>query len=72
MELVKDQRTKEKLDQKFTRLIFEECLKRGLIVMGYNPEIRINPPLIIDEATAEEGIEMLDRAFGRVADRINP
>ncbi|MDZ7343272.1 MAG: aspartate aminotransferase family protein [candidate division KSB1 bacterium] len=71
IELVKDRRTKEKLDKKFCRMIFEECLKRGLIVMSYNPGIRINPPLIIDIETAEEGLAILERAFNRVADRIN-
>lgn len=71
VELVKSRGTKEKLDKESCRLIFKECLKRGLIVMGYNPDIRINPPLIIDEATAAEGIEIMDEVFTDVADRIN-
>ncbi|HYQ86999.1 MAG TPA: aspartate aminotransferase family protein [Bacteroidota bacterium] len=71
VELVRNRRTKEKLDKETCRLIFKECLKRGLIVMGYNPDIRINPPLIIDEATAEEGIDIMDTVFTHVADRIN-
>ncbi len=71
VELVKDKRTKQKLDKESCRMIFKECLKRGLIIMGYNPDIRINPPLIIDEATAAEGIEIMDEVFTDVADRIN-
>ena len=71
VELVKNKQTKEKLDKQACKLIFHECLKRGLIVMGYNPDIRINPPLIIDEATAEEGIDIMDEVFTHVADRIN-
>ncbi|MFI5252354.1 MAG: aspartate aminotransferase family protein [Bacteroidota bacterium] len=71
VELVKDKKTKEKLDKETCKLIFHECLKRGLIVMGYNPDIRINPPLIIDEATADEGIEIMADVFTHVADRIN-
>ncbi len=71
VELVKNRVTKEKLDKQTCRMIFHECLKRGLIVMGYNPDIRINPPLIIDEATADEGIEIMSEAFSSVADRIN-
>lgn len=71
VELVKNKATKEKLDKQICKMIFQECLSRGLIVMGYNPDIRINPPLIIDEATAEEGIEILGEAFSHVADRIN-
>jgi len=71
VELVKNRVTKEKLDKQTCRMIFQECLKRGLIVMGYNPDIRINPPLIIDEATADEGIEIMNEALSSVADRIN-
>lgn len=70
VELVKPG-TKEKLDKDTCKLIFKECLQRGLIVMGYNPDIRINPPLIIDEAIAEEGVEIMEAVFTHVADRIN-
>jgi 4-aminobutyrate aminotransferase/(S)-3-amino-2-methylpropionate transaminase len=71
IELVKNKLTKEKLDKANTRMIFQECLKRGLIMMGYNAEIRINPPLIIDEETAEEGIAIMDEVFTNAADRLN-
>ncbi len=71
MELVKNPRTKEKLDKQYTRMIFAECLKHGLIVMGYNPDIRINPPLVLTEEEAEEGIAIMEDAFAHVADRIN-
>lgn len=71
MELVKDHNSNEKLDKKYTQMIFQECLKRGLIIMAYNPDIRINPPLIINKEIAEEGIEIMEGAFKNVADRIN-
>jgi 4-aminobutyrate aminotransferase/(S)-3-amino-2-methylpropionate transaminase len=71
VELVKNRATKEKLDKATCKLIFQECLKRGLITMGYNPDIRINPPLVIDEATAGEGLQIMDDVFAHVADRIN-
>jgi len=71
VELVKNRTTKEKLDKETCKLIFKECLKRGLITMGYNPDIRINPPLVIDEATAGEGLSIMDEVFAHVADRIN-
>jgi 4-aminobutyrate aminotransferase/(S)-3-amino-2-methylpropionate transaminase len=71
VELVKDRATKEKLDRNTCKMIFQECLKRGLITMGYNPDIRINPPLVIDEATADEGLSIMDDVFAHVADRIN-
>jgi 4-aminobutyrate aminotransferase / (S)-3-amino-2-methylpropionate transaminase / 5-aminovalerate transaminase len=71
MELVKHKGTKEKLDKQYTRKIFAECLKRGLIVMGYNPDIRINPPLVITHDEADEGIAIMEEAFSHVADSIN-
>jgi 4-aminobutyrate aminotransferase-like enzyme len=71
MELVKNPHTRERLDKKHTTFLFQECLQNGLILMGYNPDIRINPPLIITEEVALEGIEIMERAFTRVADRIN-
>jgi 4-aminobutyrate aminotransferase/(S)-3-amino-2-methylpropionate transaminase len=69
VELVKPGTT-QKLDKEICKSFFLECLKRGLITMGYNPDIRINPPLIIDEATAEEGLSIMDEAFAVIADKI--
>ncbi|RPI17470.1 MAG: aspartate aminotransferase family protein [Ignavibacteriae bacterium] len=71
IELVKDKGSKVKLDKKYTQMIFLECLKRGLIVMGYNPDIRINPPLVISKEIAEEGINIMQEAFTVAADKIN-
>ena len=70
IELVKGKDSKDKLDKKYTQLIFTECLKRGLIIMGYNPDIRINPPLVITEEIAEEGIEIMDEVFQYVAEQL--
>jgi 4-aminobutyrate aminotransferase-like enzyme len=70
VELVKSKNSKEKLDKKYTQIIFKECLNRGLIMMGYNPDIRINPPLVITEEIAEEGIEIMDEVFQYVAEQI--
>ncbi len=70
VELVKDKSSKEKLDKKYTKMFFHECLKKGLIIMGYNPDIRINPPLIITEEIAEEGISIMEEALTYVAEQI--
>jgi 4-aminobutyrate aminotransferase-like enzyme len=67
LELVKDRRTKELVSKEFTKALFQECLRRGLVAMSYNPVIRINPPLSIDEPTALEGLEILDEALGAVS-----
>jgi 4-aminobutyrate aminotransferase-like enzyme len=64
VDLVKDRSTKESLSPDITRVLFIEALKRGLFSMSYAPKIRINPPLTIPEEQAEEGIEILDEAFG--------
>ena len=70
IELVKDKKTMEKLDKKTAQVIFAECMKRGLILMGYNPDIRINPPLVITREIAEEGIEIMEEVFDYVAEQI--
>ncbi|MDR3611505.1 MAG: aspartate aminotransferase family protein [Ignavibacteriaceae bacterium] len=70
VELVKSKGSLEKLDKKYCQIIFRECLNRGLIVMGYNPDIRINPPLVITEEIAEEGLEILREALIYVAEQI--
>ncbi|HEY9158546.1 aspartate aminotransferase family protein [Candidatus Binatus sp.] len=71
VELVRDLETKELLGKKVTELIFAECLKRGLVIMGYFPKIRINPALVITEAQAEAGIAILDEVFAHVRDRVD-
>ncbi|HYB53065.1 MAG TPA: aminotransferase class III-fold pyridoxal phosphate-dependent enzyme, partial [Thermoanaerobaculia bacterium] len=67
LELVKDRRTKELVSKDFTKALFQECLRRGLVAMSYSPIIRINPPLSIDEATALEGLELLDESLEAVS-----
>lgn len=64
VELVEDRRTKAPLAKKWTRALFSECLRRGLVSMCYGHAIRINPPLVIDEPTALEGLDILDEAMG--------
>jgi 4-aminobutyrate aminotransferase-like enzyme len=71
VELVKDRKTNEKLDKKYTQMLFKEALDRGLIMMGYNPDIRINPPLVISKEVAEEGINIMEEALKVVSGRIN-
>ena len=66
MELVKDRRTKEPLGKDLTQALYKECLRRGLAAMTYSPTVRINPPLIISEATALNGLAILDEALGTI------
>ena len=39
--------TRKLLDKGVTRGIFDTLLARGVLAMIYNPEVRINPPLVI-------------------------
>ncbi len=67
VELVKDKKTKEPLDRKLTLKLFHECLQRGLISMCYSHNIRINPPLVMTEAEAEEAADILTGALETIA-----
>jgi 4-aminobutyrate aminotransferase / (S)-3-amino-2-methylpropionate transaminase / 5-aminovalerate transaminase len=52
------------------RRVFHTALSRGLLCMCYGPRIRINPPLVIDMATALEGVEILEETFEALADEL--
>lgn len=67
LELVRDRATKELVPNDFTKALFQECLRRGLVAMSYTPVIRINPPLNIPEELALEGLDILDEAIGATA-----
>ncbi len=66
IELVQDRTTKAPLAKDVTQALYQECLRRGLLAMTYSPSIRLNPPLIIREDTALEGLAILDEALGAV------
>jgi 4-aminobutyrate aminotransferase/(S)-3-amino-2-methylpropionate transaminase len=70
VELVRDQKTKEPVDKAVTRQIFLQTLKRGLVCMNYKPNIRINPPLILNREEADEGLAILDEVFAYVVKHI--
>jgi 4-aminobutyrate aminotransferase-like enzyme len=67
VELVRDRHTKEPLAKDVCVRLFRECLRRGLISMAYSPSFRVNPPLTIDEGTAEVALSILDEAFAALA-----
>jgi 4-aminobutyrate aminotransferase-like enzyme len=71
LDLVRDRKTKEPLSAKTTELIFKQALRRGLLVMSYFPRIRINPPLVITQAQAEAGLEILDEVFTQLRDHVD-
>jgi len=71
VDLVKDRDTKEELSSQVTERIFQEALKRGLLMMGYFPRMRLNPPLVITAAQVQEGIDILDEVFQCIADEVD-
>jgi len=67
LDLVKDRRTKEPLSPAVGERIFLGALRRGLLLMGYFSRMRINPPLILTETQARDGVAILDEVFAEVA-----
>ncbi|NNN06495.1 MAG: aspartate aminotransferase family protein [Elusimicrobia bacterium] len=57
------------LDKAVCREVFEESLQRGVLTMAYNPSLRINPPLVITEAEAVRGLDLLGEALDVVRRR---
>ncbi len=72
MEFVKNRRSKELLPGKVMEIIFQESLKRGLIAMNYTAQFRINPPLVLTEAQAEEGVGILDEVCAYIDREVRP
>jgi 4-aminobutyrate aminotransferase-like enzyme len=66
VELVQSRDTREPMDKPTCEWIFKQCLQRGLLTMAYAPRVRINPPLVITEEQALEGIAILDEVFAAV------
>jgi 4-aminobutyrate aminotransferase-like enzyme len=71
LDLVCDRGSKRAMSRKVMEIIFGEALRRGLLMMGYFPRIRINPPLVITEAQADAGAEILDEVFAHVRDHVD-
>jgi 4-aminobutyrate aminotransferase-like enzyme len=64
-----DPKTSKPLDTASCREIFEEGLKRGIMTMAYTPSLRINPPLVISESQALDGMNRLEEALSVVQRR---
>jgi 4-aminobutyrate aminotransferase/(S)-3-amino-2-methylpropionate transaminase len=70
LQLVEDRASKKPLAARVTEAIFQECLKKGLLAMNYAPQFRINPPLSLTRAEAEEGVAILDEVFAYVLEQV--
>ena len=61
--------TRTLLDRKTTRWIFDTLLARGVLAMIYNPEVRINPPLVIQEDDAMTALATMKDVLSEAAER---
>ena len=69
IELVADRETKEPLGADSMNAIARRCLEEGVLVLTagtYGNVVRLLPPLTIDDALLDEGLEVLDGAIGAV------
>lgn len=62
--------TRTLLDKKLTRWVFDTLLARGVLAMIYNPEVRINPPLVITEEQAMEALAIMKDVLLEASDRV--
>jgi len=62
--------TRRLVDKKTSRWIFDTLLARGVLAMIYNPEVRINPPLVIDEDQAMGALATMKDVLGEAAERL--
>jgi 4-aminobutyrate aminotransferase / (S)-3-amino-2-methylpropionate transaminase / 5-aminovalerate transaminase len=61
--------TRRLLDKPQTRWVFDTLLARGVIAMIYNPEVRINPPLVITEEQAMSALAIIKDVLHEAAGR---
>lgn len=61
--------TRALLDKKQTRWVFDTLLSRGVLAMIYNPEVRINPPLVITEDQALEALATMKGVLHEACER---
>ena len=67
IELVTDRETKEPLGADAMNAIVRRCLENGVIVLSagtYGNVVRLLPPLTIDDALLQDGLNVLDEAIG--------
>lgn len=63
IELVRDQTSNEPLSREEMRVIFQQLLSRGLLVMPSGSALRINPPLTLSRELADAGCEILEQVL---------
>ena len=65
IELVKDRSTKEPYEEA-GKLVYQKAFRKGLAWIPAGHILRMSPPLIMDEAIAAKGMDIIDEAIGEV------
>lgn len=61
--------TRTLLDKASARWIFDTLLARGVLAMIYNPEVRINPPLVLNEEQAMQALAIMKDVLREAGER---
>jgi 4-aminobutyrate aminotransferase-like enzyme len=69
LELVADKRSKRPISRRVAQGIFGDCLRRGLLTLGYAPSLRLQPSLTIDLDAAQVGVGILFEVFDELLRR---
>jgi 4-aminobutyrate aminotransferase / (S)-3-amino-2-methylpropionate transaminase / 5-aminovalerate transaminase len=62
--------TKKLLPKDVARWIFDTLLARGVLAMIYNPEVRINPPLVITDEQAMSALAVMKAVLSEAVERV--
>lgn len=65
IELVKDKATKEPFEEA-GKLVYQKAFRKGLAWIPAGHILRMSPPLIMDEAYAMKGIDIIEESIGEV------
>lgn len=66
VELVRDQATREPLDDETMHDLFLFCKENGLFFQTAHNVVKLKPPIIIRKEQAEEAMDILERALRRI------
>ncbi len=66
LELVRDRDSKERVDPVTARELMLALARRGVLIAGGGPVVRITPPLVLSERLALKGVALVDDALGEV------
>lgn len=66
IELVRDRDSKQRVDPAVGRQLMTALARRGVLIAGGGPVVRLTPPLVISEQQALRGLDRLDEALTEV------